>query len=443
MDRLTILPDELLLDIIERVHATSPATLPNIGSTSKTLQRLARPLQWKHVVLPWKLNKRSPIARFNEAHFGNKDIVSIRLQPQRSVMNAFRIGMKNANDHLDALCNCLGNLSNLTAFSIFLDDLVDSRCTLPGPVLTKIVRALPPSLLHLEIDTEGVDRIAGHERPAQPVEPADHLCLVISDRVPHLESLRLRLSCLCTELFRSLSQVGSTSKLRRAYIRLDNSPVKESHLMIPVFVTDCGLSGLAGPGPRDRVAGEPHRARNALTIQKLMTHLLNRHEAGAFPQLERFILWKWLEPDLSTAEDTYIRVRDVATRSITRYPKKLMQFANIIPDLGDMYYETIHMVRDHNDENWLGNRKHLEAALLHEVSWMEATNGVRLPPTSKLDDKETRLCTDGLQSWEATKAKHDKRRRNGGTPEGLPDVTAFASTKVLVDYPSVSPEAVD
>jgi hypothetical protein len=119
-----------------------------------------------------------------------------------------------------------------------------------------------------------------------------------------------------------------------------------------------------------------------------------------------------------------------------------MQFANYVSDLGDMNHDTVYMIRDHNDEDWLGNRKHLEAALLHEVSWMEMTNGVRLPPTSKLDNKETRLCTDGLIPWEVMKAKEDEQRRDLLLSGLLPDVTGFATTKVLVDYPSVSSQVV-
>jgi hypothetical protein len=251
MDRLTVLPDELLSDIVERVHAEFPKNLPNI---------------------------------------------------------------------LDPLYNCLRSLSNLKVFSNSLDNLGDSRCTFPGPVLTKIVRARPPSLLHLEIDTESVDRISGYKAASKPIEPANYLCLVISDRVAHLKSLRLRLSCLCTRLFRTISpSTQTTSKLRRAFIRLDNSPGKESYVSVPVEVTDCELLQSSRSGSELRViAGEPYRGRrNALTLQKIMTHLTDLQEAGAFPQLERFSVWKW--HDSSAEEDANSHVRDIATRSIRYY----------------------------------------------------------------------------------------------------------------------------
>ncbi|RYG76856.1 MAG: DUF3445 domain-containing protein [Alphaproteobacteria bacterium] len=62
---------------------------------------------------------------------------------------------------------------------------------------------------------------------AQATDVKDHLCLAISDRVPHFETLRLRVSCVFTSLFTSLSSSTSsqnTSKLRRVFIRLDTSP---------------------------------------------------------------------------------------------------------------------------------------------------------------------------------------------------------------------------
>jgi hypothetical protein len=431
MDRLTLLPDELLVDIVERVRAASPDTLPNIGSTCKRLQRLTHPLQWNHVVIPWRLKKHSPIARFNEAHNGNENILSVRLRPQRSVMNAFRIGMKNAHDHLDALCICLGSLPNLSSFSIYLDGEVDSRCTLPGPVLTKIVRALPPSLRHLEIDTEAIDRIGGNfETVEKPVEPASHLCLAVSDRMSHLESLRLRVSCLCTQLFGSLSpETQKTSKLRRAFIRLDNSPEKESHLSIPVVVRDCELPRSA---PR-AVAGARQDTQNALTVQKVMTHLMYLQKAGAFPELERFVLWKWTQDDLA-GSGSHFRVRDVARRSITYYPKAWVQF-NIkeIPELNDVGYESVYMVRDHNHAVWLGDRKMLEAALLHEVYWRETADGARVAPNGELD-RETHLCVKDLVSWDVVKAREDELVRSGLQEHlRLPNMAEFANTTVLVD----------
>jgi hypothetical protein len=113
MPQLTDLPDKLLSEIVEQVNAKSPDTVPDLGLTCKRLQRLSHPIKWEHVVLPWMLRKNSPIARFIELHSANEHIRSLRLQPQLSVLNAFKIGMKNAFDHLETLCDCLGTFDKL------------------------------------------------------------------------------------------------------------------------------------------------------------------------------------------------------------------------------------------------------------------------------------------------------------------------------------------
>jgi len=181
-----------------------------------------------------------------------------------SFLNAFKVEMKSAHDHVDALCNCLSGLERLPTFSVFLDDQVDSLCYFPGPLIARIVRALPPSLVHLDLNTECVDRISefDHSRYGD-----DHLCIAISERVPSLESLRLRLSCLCTDVFRKLSPT-KPSNLCRAFICLDTSPLKESHLAVDCNVGDCAIPRRLG----GRVRGNWH---GALLLVKLTNHLLD------------------------------------------------------------------------------------------------------------------------------------------------------------------------
>lgn len=428
MPHFVDLPEELLGDIVARIHSTSPKTLPSLGLACKGLQRLTHPLQWEHIVLPWRLNKKSPIARFIESHPSNENIRSIRLRPQRSIMNAFRVGMKNAYDHLDALCGCLGSLPKLTTFSIFLEDQVDSRCYLPGPVLARIVRALPPSLLHLELDTECVDRIFEEKFSC---ESDDHLCLAINDRIPHLETLRLRISCLCSDLFRSLSPSATpqiSSKLRRVFIRMDTSPGKESHLSVPVVVGDC-----ASPDSRRLYRGS-QGGHSALTMGKMMKHLLELQAAGAFPQLQRFIVWYGEhEPG---ASDSYCRVRDIATRSTTHYPKctasRLTEWN--LPEFDGLRFETLVMFRDHNQRDWVGLQKSIEGALLHEVSWKERADSVRSPPLGKLETVETRICEDDLLSMEYLRTKEAEQLASGQLHESkLPDPPAWNLAKVFVE----------
>jgi hypothetical protein len=424
MTLLIDLPDELLGDIVERIHFTSAGTLPSLALACKKLQLLAHPLQWEYVILPWRLKKKAPIAKFIEAHNGNKSIRSLRLQPQRAIMNAFRIGMKNAFDHLEALCNCLSSMQRLDTFSIFLDDQVDSRCYLPGPVLARIVHALPPSLLHLELDTACIDRI-NEDKPAS--DPADHLCLAISDHLPRLESLRLRLSCLCLSLFRSLSATNGAakvSKLHRAFIRLDTTPDIERTLAVAEEVRDCDL-------PLDkRVYRTARGDHGPLTVKKISAQLLDLQAYGSFPELERFILWSW-KSDFNR-KNSYAHVRDIATRTIMRYPKLSIQQTQNLPEMHQGEY-SVFMIRDHDREDYFGGRRMMESALLHEVNWQEGQDGIRQPPISKLKSATTRLHPDGLVSLEVAKAREAKAMREGGNPY-LPNMEHFTRAKVLIEH---------
>jgi hypothetical protein len=295
------------------VGAISPTSIPNIGLTCKKLRRISHPLQREHIVLPWRLNNNSPIARFIDLHHGNPSVRALRLQPQTSILNAFRVGLQSAAHHIDALCKCLSSLPRLDTFSIYLVTQVDLRCYLPGPVMARIVRALPSSLAHLELDTECVDRIFED----QPVsDPKDHLCQAISKHLPRLESLRLRLSCICLELFDSLSSTSgapATSRLRRAFIRLDCCPDAGRNVAVPEEVCDCSL-----PLPK-RIYKTGRGNHGPLTRNKIITHLLDLQALGAFPELERFILWSWSSN--FNYRDRHCHVQDIATRTITHYPK--------------------------------------------------------------------------------------------------------------------------
>jgi hypothetical protein len=79
-----------------------------------------------------------------------------------------------------------------------------------------------------------------------------------------------------------------------------------------------------------------------------------------------------------------------------------MRLDYLLSELRDM--ESVYIVRDHDHEAWLRDRKKLEAALLHEVTWREMADDVTLTP-GELDSKETRLCTNGLVSYLSLKTK--------------------------------------
>ncbi|OAL04712.1 hypothetical protein IQ06DRAFT_100329 [Phaeosphaeriaceae sp. SRC1lsM3a] len=457
MDRLTTLPDELLIDIVERVHAVSILTA--LGLTCKKLQRLCRPFVWKGVVLPWRLNKSAPIAKFIKVHAGNNDIRSLRLCPQRALLNAFRIKMKSSHDHVDALCLCLSSLPSLATFSINLDGQIDRRCALPGPVLARIVRALPPSLRNLELDTECTDEIwdemFASRRQTVTISPSsdgstlirdegdypigdstEHLCHAISEHIPRLETLYLRLSCICTELFRSLStdqtstQPQPSSTLRRALITFDVGNERERRNELHVESRDC-LSPPTGSGySSSPLTGSRFSSAGATTLpkQKIFSHLLELQAAGAFPELQRFIVFSWhTDARIPTSSLT---VRDIATRSVKRFPTMRPERTGdwTVGELADFDDESSYLVRNDEAKDFLGDQKRLQKAVLHEVSWLEEEKGgVRTPPAGgMLRDEIVELCGEHLVDVDEIKDIADLEK-------AFPNRGGFARARVVVD----------
>ncbi|KAF2247218.1 hypothetical protein BU26DRAFT_343889 [Trematosphaeria pertusa] len=382
MARITDLPNELLVPIFENVWRTSPELVLALALSCKRLHQPARTVYYSHVCLSWKLNRNSALAKFASGNVGNEAVKSIRLSPQKALLSAFKVGMKNAFDHIDVLCACLSSLQNLATFSIFLGVQVDRRCLLPAPALSRIVRALPESVVNFELDTEGIDGIYENK----PKTPSDvHLCHDISELLPRLETLRLRVSCMCTELFRSLEPEGThqpASNLRLAAIKLEL--YSERGVEIPNTVVNC----------QAQWSGEAHRRDDVLRPTKLFDHLLRLQSKGAFPHLQRFILLSW-------STQKCICIRDVASRTTTEYlcMSGRLQNNHWTPaDKGEDNY----MIRVLGRGDYYGGSEEVAKAIMHEVAWTEEQNGARLPPSRQVVAAEHRLDTSVLQSYQWT-----------------------------------------
>ena len=203
MAHITDLPNELLDPILKLLLRKSPASLVALALTCRGMNLPVRAVLCEHVCLAWRLNSNSEMGRFVSYHSGNKYVRSLRLQPQKGLLQAFTLGMHTAQSQVDALCECLPTLVNLTTFSINLSGVTDRRCTFPPSVISKILLSLPASVVNLELDTEGVD----NEDTSKACEHSkDHLCQVIGTIMPRLQFLRLRIGQLCPVLFYPLQQ---------------------------------------------------------------------------------------------------------------------------------------------------------------------------------------------------------------------------------------------
>ncbi|KAF2641812.1 hypothetical protein P280DRAFT_516838 [Massarina eburnea CBS 473.64] len=387
MARFTDLPNETLFAIANLL--SSPEALSALSLTCKRLSRTARETLYAHICLSWKLNKMSQMAKFIAANHKNDMVKAIRLAPQKGPLNAFKVGMKNAFNQVDDLCACFSTLPNLKTFSISLEGEVDRWCLLPPRVLSDILKALPPSVVNLELDTEGIDNI-WENKPKH--DDTVHLCHAISDLVPRLETLHLRLSCMCTELFRSLAVVDGirlTSNLRLAAIHLDFPEEKCSKLGVPKRVCDCSARANVHRG---------HYDPGSLVPNTLFAQLLNYQSLGAFPDLQRFLVIAW-------SPNRHVRVRDLASRSMTQYPSMTT----------NSYFEKpYYVVRGPNDEDFCDGFSEVTRALLHETLWSEFDNGARVPPARRVMTKEYGMNREMLRSLESYLATHSQDNHNMG-----------------------------
>ncbi|KAF1954867.1 hypothetical protein CC80DRAFT_506105 [Byssothecium circinans] len=379
MGRFTEIPNELLLAIIECVD--SAGTLSALSQTCKRFARPASEALNAHTCLSWKLNKTSQMARFTATNQGNDMVKTIRLAPQTTTLKAFNVGMTTAFRQLNNLCACLSTLPNLSAFSLNVAKEVDRWCALPARPLSDILKSLPPSVVNLELDTEGIDGIWKNK----PKTSEDlNLCHTISELLPRLETLQLRLSCICTELFRSLVMVADaprkTSKLRFAAINCNFQEQRAVELVMPSKISDCLAYGMINPlRPMAGVEGfSPH---------DFFTHVLHFKLLGAFPHLERFLIISW-EPR------SHVCVRDVASFSMTNYP--------ILPLSSRSDHDHPRCIlRGHDDELYCDGYDEVDRALLNETLWSQMKNGARLPPVRNPTMNEYRINTQSLKSLES------------------------------------------
>ncbi|KAJ9649459.1 hypothetical protein H2199_000234 [Coniosporium tulheliwenetii] len=94
----------------------------------------------------------------------------------------------------EKLAAMLPHFGNLQTFSLLWGTL-DTARPMPRCSLTALIRNLPKSVVNLEIDTAGHDRMSHHPTDAQ------HTCLDLRRIIPQLRNLRLRTKELCPALF--------------------------------------------------------------------------------------------------------------------------------------------------------------------------------------------------------------------------------------------------
>jgi hypothetical protein len=262
-------PDELLLSIFKAMHKSFPASHLrgefNYLRACRDWYKIGRKLFWTDICL-----KDEAILRFlttdmkeYKEHLTDTQSLTVMIDP----------GHPRADEWCKTLSKLparLKSMKNLSCFSFKVLDPSNGAtgmyCRLSATAVRNIVKSLPTSVKHLEIDTNGYDRdlrIMGN-----PPFSDIHICEAISLRLTQLCSLRLSVSRLCPEL-------------------ISSSPYNESGEEAPISITinGCNDNGrLHELNSCDEVITplympQPSKYARSVTRKRLCKELLEKFEA--------------------------------------------------------------------------------------------------------------------------------------------------------------------
>lgn len=214
MASISKLPSEILFEILEYVHISG---LANLMLCCRALHRVASTVLYRHIELQIKLRDESPTSRFiKQLSSSSIDLIqSLSLQFSQIHLMALTIESPEPLMRLYEVEGLLPRLKSLQTFSLSVEEPSGQAYPIPTFAITRMLRILPKTVVNLNLDFDNLHNYM----LTQP-----HLCEAISDVIPRLICLRLRLSHFCDRLFRSINQQVENplpTTLEYIVIRLD------------------------------------------------------------------------------------------------------------------------------------------------------------------------------------------------------------------------------
>ena len=218
---LTSMPPELVAIVFQHLHASDDIAdaraFTNALCTSRTWRDVGLRLLWTHIALKspssimsfanapqstnfdhiQSLTTTIPeqAARYRKVGFSSK-----LLEDWETVHKKGNAATQILHDALARLRHRFAAMSGLTTFSFYIQAPPHLNFRygffVPHDLLFDIVRSLPASVRHLEIDTKGADR------PSTEHSTLD-VCSAMADRLDVIVSLRLRMHRMCTRFLKA------------------------------------------------------------------------------------------------------------------------------------------------------------------------------------------------------------------------------------------------
>ncbi|KAF2267802.1 hypothetical protein CC78DRAFT_530579 [Lojkania enalia] len=371
MASILSLPDELLLGILANLQFTSSGSLYNVLFSCTRLHHIAKPLLYQHVC-------------FSETYF-DPDSPLFKFSSQSLPMlltNSFRLITSLHNNHLPdkykPVCDMLSSAIKLRTFSLRLTsyNMLDSEGNLidhaPTPfsagAVDRFINALPHTLSNLDIDTAGM----------QAVGDFPHLCHSISELIPHLRILRLRIRRYCMDLMRRLTP-QNPSRLEAATIHLDGNTDGRK----PWFhrAIDCS-------GDHAIRSGRGWFRTPYLSTSKLARGFRQLYMEGALPHLSNFLLVDDGRGSIRVpGSHDYFRVHNICTNTTLTFPANLYgstctgyeMIGNAPPR---EIFTNVYWLRDLDGKQLKGDSEEVANFLEGTLGWKIMGNGSCLPPPS-------------------------------------------------------------
>ena len=313
--RIKDLPAELFIHVLKKLlECSSSDIFLRCIQCCRHWYETGIPILYENII--FKLDNRSPsrIERFLSQCANLERIRSITFDVDSNSILAWPATIKHLTPFSKRI---MPRMSFLTTFSLVITGEHRRICGVYPKFLTRILRALPTTVVNLELDTLGLDLVF---RTRAQIEANNHICATVGAIIPRLHHLRLRISTLCPRLLCHLSQdtyEGNLnhnssrprvySSLRSAIIRLDpcnNKPPTHR----------CGT---------DNVRPEWHDENYMTTGAELKSNLRKLYEAGAFPNLRllKIVQLEPSDPNEDLTIDEFTNVCSIVAGSESQYPE--------------------------------------------------------------------------------------------------------------------------
>lgn len=333
------LPAELFIHVLKKLlECSSSDIFLRCIQCCRHWYETGIPILYENII--FKLDNRSPsrIKRFLSQCANLERIRSITFDVDS---NSILAGPATIKHLIPFSKRIVPRMSFLTTFSLVITGEHRRRWGIYPKFLTRILRALPTTVVNLELDTLGLDfnesntiqeyyltldtsgtfdLVFRTQAQIEEIRVNNHICAAVGAIIPRLHHLRLRISTLCPKLLCHLSQdtyegnLNHNSSRPRVYSSLRSAIIRLDPCSNRPPTHRCGT---------DTVCPEWHDENYMTTGAELKSNLRKLYEAGAFPNL-RLLKIVQLEPsdpneDLTIAEFT--KVCNIVAGSESQYPK--------------------------------------------------------------------------------------------------------------------------